>query len=267
MPKRAPTQPQAVKGSANTGAATKRSQGRAQPRKGSASKAPAPVTPGRTERTAPAIKPPAARGRPRVAAKSSNNSTKRINSSSKSKQEVSAKPTDTVTEPMKESVIESSPVNPKSHVPRIGLARALCRSDKHEQAKTLYQEVISMSPKVHDAYIELVQLLEPSDPQAAVEVYCRYPLKPVAEQTFDDAFITGEIVRILMKLELYDHPELGSSLVAYGKVMGLSCIEKYIDILDGKSMNKLLRSVYAEMHDKPEDDPELQDFFRFKYWL
>ncbi|KAK7902132.1 hypothetical protein WMY93_018901 [Mugilogobius chulae] len=117
---------------------------------------------------------------------------------------------------------ESSPVNPKSHIPRLGLARALCHSEKHEQAKTLYQEVITMSPEVHDAYIELVQLLEPSDPQAAVEVYCRYPLKPVSEQTFDDAFITGEIVRILMKLELYDHPQLGSSLVAYGKVMGLS---------------------------------------------
>lgn len=79
-----------------------------------------------------------------------------------------------------------------------------------------------LAVQVHDAYIELVQLLEPSDPQAAVEVYSRFPLKPVAEQSFDDAFITGEIVRLLMTLEQYDHPQLGPSLAAYGKVMGLS---------------------------------------------
>lgn len=79
-----------------------------------------------------------------------------------------------------------------------------------------------MNTQVHDAYTELVQLLEPTDPHAAVEVYCRFPLKPVAEQSYDDAFITGEIVRILMTLEQYDHPQLGPSLVAHGKVMGLS---------------------------------------------
>ncbi|XP_055083162.1 uncharacterized protein LOC129456835 [Periophthalmus magnuspinnatus] len=262
--KTAPSQPQAVKGPANTGAT--RARGRAQPGKG-LSKTPAPVNPGRAGRTASASKPSTARGRPGVAARSSSSSTKRHNTSSKSKQEVPAKPIDTVPEPVKESVIESGPVNPKSYIPRIGLAGALSRSKKYEQAKTLYQEVISMSPEVHDAYIELVQLLEPTDPEAALEVYCRYPLKPVAEQTLYDAFITGETVRILMKLELYDHPMLGSSLVAYGKVMGLSCIEKYIDILDGKSMTKLLRSVYAKIHDRPENDPELQDFFRFKCWL
>ncbi|XP_072293026.1 uncharacterized protein [Eucyclogobius newberryi] len=276
------SQPQAVKQPANTGASTGGGagggggrgggRGKAQPGKGLAAAAAitarAPVTPARGGRTAPAAKAPAARGRPVVAVKSSNNNTKRQNSSIKSKQECPTKPNDKVTEPVvKECDFESNPVNPKSHIPRLGLARALCRSEKHEQAKTLFQEVISMSPEVHDAYIELVQLLEPSDPQAAVEVYCRYPLKPVAEQTFDDAFITGEIVRLLMELELYDHPQLGPSLVAFGKVMGLSCIEKYIDILDGKLMNKLLRSVYAKIHNRPEDDPELQDFFRFKCWL
>ena len=75
--------------------------------------------------------------------------------------------------------------------------------------------------QVHDAYIELAEMLGQSDPLAAVEVYCRFPLKPVSEQNFDDAFITGEIVRILMKQGLYEHPELRHNLIAYGKVMGL----------------------------------------------
>lgn len=79
-----------------------------------------------------------------------------------------------------------------------------------------------LTEQVHEAYIELVKLLEPSDPRAAVEVYCSFPLKPVAEQRYDDAFITAEIVRILMELELYEHPQLGPNLAAYGKVMGLS---------------------------------------------
>lgn len=76
-------------------------------------------------------------------------------------------------------------------------------------------------PQVHDAYIELVQMLEPSDPQGALEVYCQFPAKPAAEQSFDDAFITGEIVRMLMAAEHFEHPQLGPSLVAYGKVMGI----------------------------------------------
>uniref|UniRef100_A0AAV2JJZ2 Cadherin-like beta-sandwich-like domain-containing protein n=1 Tax=Knipowitschia caucasica TaxID=637954 RepID=A0AAV2JJZ2_KNICA len=214
------SQPEAVKKPTTTGAVTRgRGRGRAQPGKGLVPGQASPVT--LTKGRKATSKPSAARGRPGVAAKSSDNSTKRHNSSNMSKQECPAKPTDTVTVPTLKGVPESSPVNPKSHIPRLGLARALGRSEKHEQAESLYREVISMSPEVHDAYIELVQLLEPRDPQAALEVYCSYQLKPVAEQTFDDAFITGEIVRILMKLELFDHPQLGSSLVAYGKVMGL----------------------------------------------
>lgn len=159
-------------------------------------------------------------------------------------------------------------LNLKSHAPRLGLARALARSpNSHQQACSLYQEVIAMSPQVtillfitlldlhfiklvlilvcmdlfqvHDAYIELATLLVESDPQAAVDVYSRFPLKPVNEQTFDDAFITGEIVHILMKQELYEHPQLAPNLIAYGKVMGLS---KFI------SGRKILRYYRVGMH-------------------
>lgn len=59
-----------------------------------------------------------------------------------------------------------------------------------------------------------------TNPLAAVDIYCKFPMKPVKEQTFEDAFITGEIVRILMKQEMYDHPKLASNMIDYGKVMG-----------------------------------------------
>ncbi|XP_060781416.1 uncharacterized protein LOC132889178 isoform X2 [Neoarius graeffei] len=190
----------------------------------------------------------------------------------KSKQECSTQHT-TPAAPVEEECKISGTTTPaalnlKSHTPRLGLARALARSpNSHQQACSLYQEVIAMSPQVHDAYIELANLLVESDPQAAVDVYSRFPLKPVNEQTFDDAFITGEIVHILMKQELYEHPQLAPNLIAYGKVMGLSCIEKYIDVLDGKYMTELLKTVYAGIHNKSVEDEDLQEFFKFKCWI
>ncbi|KAK1905546.1 putative membrane protein [Dissostichus eleginoides] len=234
---------------------------------------PAPIRGGRAAQ--PAARAPAARGRagaaavPDRSAKPSTSITKPQLPTSSSQQEGQSNTVKAAEEPaVDDTVIVSGPMNRSSHVSRLGLARALTRSaDTQERARQLYQEVIAMAPGVHDAYIELVQLLEECDPQAAVEVYCRFPLKPVAEQSFEDAFITGEIVRLLMALELYDHLLLGPSLVAYGKVMGLSCLEKYIDILDEKSMTKLLMSVYAKINDRPQDDQEMLDFFKFKCWI
>ncbi|XP_056250860.1 uncharacterized protein LOC130181106 isoform X1 [Seriola aureovittata] len=275
------TQPAGVKGPSDTSVAKRGARrGRGGPGQGrvaaAVTKAPAPATPAPirgAKAAGPAAKTPAARGRAGAAVKpdgSGKTGNKPQLPPSKSKQDccpITVETAEVAEPPVGDIVTVPSLVNRRSHIPRLGLARALSRSeDTQDQAKQLYQEVISMAPGVHDAYIELVQLLEPSDPQAAVEVYCRFPLKPVGEQSFDDAFITGEIVRMLMMLEQYDHPHLSPSLVAHGKVMGLSCIEKYIDILDGKSMTKLLKSVYARIHDKREDDEDLQDFFKFKCW-
>ncbi|CAG6016504.1 unnamed protein product [Menidia menidia] len=243
---------------------------------GSKSQTPTSTAPARGGKAAqPPAKTPALRGRAGAASKpdrssgSPNGGAKPKLPASKSKQDCSPSTGGSAEEPAAAAGLAGpGPLNRPSHAPRLGLARALSRSaDKHPRAQQLYREVISMAPGIHDAYIELVQLLEPSEPEAAVDVYCRFPLKPAAEQSFDDAFITGEIVRMLMSQEQYDHPQLGPSLVAHGKVMGLSCIEKYIDILDGKSKTKLVKSVYARIHDRHEDDPELQDFFRFKCWI
>ncbi len=84
---------------------------------------------------------------------------------------------------------------------------------------------------MHDAYIELGNLLVKDDPLAAVDVYSRFPLKPVCKQTFDDAFITGESVHILMKHELFEHPQLLPNLIAHGKVMGLGIICSYFSCI------------------------------------
>ncbi|XP_051775294.1 uncharacterized protein LOC127525947 [Erpetoichthys calabaricus] len=159
-------------------------------------------------------------------------------------------------------------INQPSPYYHLGLAQAYSRTeDKQEEACKLYSDIIKMAPEVNDAYIELASMLMKDNPLAAVDIYCKVPMKPVKEQTFNDAFITGEIVRILIKHEKYDHPKLASNMIAYGKVMGIGCLEKYIQILEGKFKTDLLKTVYAGIHDKSEDDEDLQTFFHFKCWI
>lgn len=73
----------------------------------------------------------------------------------------------------------SGPPKKPSHQARLGLARVLMRKggDSISEAHTLYEEVISMAPAVHDAYIELADSLIKSDPMKAVDIYSKYPFK------------------------------------------------------------------------------------------
>lgn len=51
--------------------------------------------------------------------------------------------------PVEDRVSVSTPLNRRSHISRLGLARALSRSaGTQDQAKHLYQEVISIAPAV-----------------------------------------------------------------------------------------------------------------------
>jgi hypothetical protein len=58
-----------------------------------------------------------------------------------------------------------------------------------------------------------------SDPLAAVEIYGKFPIPETL--TFDDAYIFGEIVRLLIKCEKYDDPRLGPSMISMGRVLGI----------------------------------------------
>ena len=159
-------------------------------------------------------------------------------------------------------------INKKTYHPRLGLARSLAKNtetDKRKESHSLYQEVITMAPEVHDAYIELGEMLSKTDPVAAVDVYSRFPFSD--PPSFDDAFLLGEIIRLLMARESYDDPRLRSSLIAMGKALGIAVLEKQVSILENKFKTGLLKQVYAGVHGKPVDDPELQAFFKFKCWI
>ena len=62
-------------------------------------------------------------------------------------------------------------------------------------------------------------MLVKTDPMAAVDIYSRFPISD--DPSFDDAFIFGEIVRLLMKSAEYDDSRLSPNLIAMGRVMGL----------------------------------------------
>ena len=83
--------------------------------------------------------------------------------------------------------------------------------------------------QIHDAYIENANMLTQTDPMAAVDIYSKFPTS--ANQTFDDAYIFGEIVLLLMKCEKFDDPRLESNLIGMGRVMGLGRVPLRFSLL------------------------------------
>ena len=159
-------------------------------------------------------------------------------------------------------------INPVQYQTRLGLARVLVASNKDDastEIEALYKEVIKMAPNIHSAYIELGEILAKTQPMEAVEVYTQFTSS--VQNSYDDAYIYGEVVRLLMKQEQYQDSRLIANMIALGKIMGFSSLEKYVTILEKDyKNNKLLREVYAGINGKPVDDPDLKTFFKFKCW-
>ena len=157
-------------------------------------------------------------------------------------------------------------LNETTYLPRLGLARTLAKQEAKasDECIALYREVIKMAPNVHDAYIELGDLLAKSDPVGAVEVYSHFPFAD--PPSFDDAYLHGEIVRLLMSSASYDDPRLATSMIAMGRALGIGVLDRRVSVLEAKFKSNVLKKVYAGVHGKPVDDPDLQAFFKFKCW-
>ena len=157
-------------------------------------------------------------------------------------------------------------LNETTYLPRLGLARTLAKQEgkASDECIALYRDVIKMAPNVHDAYIELGELLAKSDPVGAVEVYSQFPFAD--PPSFDDAYLHGEIVRLLMSSASYDDPQLATSMIAMGRALGIGVLDRHVSTLEAKFKSNVLKKVYAGVHGKPVDDPDLQAFFKFKCW-
>lgn len=57
------------------------------------------------------------------------------------------------------------------------------------------------------------------DFKGVVDVYCKFYIFDLF--IFDDGYILGEIVRLLMKVEDYEDKRLVKNMIFYGKVYGL----------------------------------------------
>jgi hypothetical protein len=151
---------------------------------------------------------------------------------------------------------------------RLGLARVIVRQKStgwEEKMKMEYLEAMKCNPKDHDAYIELGELLEKNEIEAAINVYKAFEYEK--EPTQNDLYLHGELSRLLMKKKAYGDPFLLTSLIAQGKGMGIKTLQSTIDILDAASQGKLLMQLYAGVNGKPIDDPQLLIFFKSRYWL
>ncbi|TPX60081.1 hypothetical protein CcCBS67573_g09035 [Chytriomyces confervae] len=169
----------------------------------------------------------------------------------------------------------------------IGLARAISRKvgfieDKSgpkdpripplvETITTHYNHAIKSKPGAHDAYIELGALLERKvSIRAAADIYASFPFREFrsggADPGQDDLYLYTELGRCFMKEKRYKEVLLVDCLVAEGRAMGMPCLAKYVEALDAAGESKLLMQVYAGVSKKPVDHPDLQAFFKSRYW-
>jgi hypothetical protein len=108
-------------------------------------------------------------------------------------------------------------------------------------------------------------LKQNGDINGAIDVYSKYPIVN-SSKSFEDAFIYGELVTILMKNKLYDDSRLSKYLILWAERMGVPVITSHMDTLDKANKTKVCKEVYSGVHKKPMDDPDLVTFFKFKGW-
>lgn len=125
-----------------------------------------------------------------------------------------------------------------------------------------------------------------TNPWLNIQIFVRFP-RSSDENSFDDAYLSGEIVQILMKHEKYDDPRLCEHMISWGRVMGIGAyvffkreynanwqwltypgvLEKHMGILDAKFKTEMLKNIYAGVHRKNVKDSDLEAFFKFKCWI
>jgi hypothetical protein len=122
------------------------------------------------------------------------------------------------------------------------------------------------SSRVSCRYIELFEAKVLTDHEGAVAILDSVPTKAVPD--FEDAFVHGEAMRLLMKHKLYSDARLERHIVGYAKVNGLSSIDKEVQELDkANKYSKLLMRIVAAVKEIPIDEPELVEFFKVKLWI
>ena len=110
------------------------------------------------------------------------------------------------------------------------------------------------------------EFLEVKEPLKAVALYDAFPC--AEPPSFDDGYIHGEAVRLILKAKAFGDDRLERHLIGLGLVNGFNSLNKEIHILDEQfKFSKMLMRVYAAINKTSVQDPELQDFFKIKCWI
>ncbi|KAI9090049.1 hypothetical protein DFS34DRAFT_377584 [Phlyctochytrium arcticum] len=140
-----------------------------------------------------------------------------------------------------------------------------------DRTTAVYSQAIAANPTHHDAYIELAPILEKHVSLAAsADLLTSYPFvgtNPSESPLEADLYIHSEINRALIKLKRFRDPALTRGLIAEGRRGGLGGLEKFVQELDKAGENKVLMDVYAGVNRKALEDPDMQAFFKARYWL
>lgn len=120
------------------------------------------------------------------------------------------------------------------------------------------------NPRQVDLYLQLGALLERSDPSAAIALYLSFP--PPADGAppgFNDAVVANCAVRLILDARDWECPQLVSSLITVGRVLGVLNIEKHIQTLDQYNQVDVIKASYLGILPPSVDQSA---FFKHKGW-
>jgi hypothetical protein len=155
----------------------------------------------------------------------------------------------------------------KAKLPVAGIPElAVTETEVKSLITNLLREAIEINPKYHEAYIECGNLkVEMGHIEEAIEIYTKFPFSDKISQ--DDLYLHGEIARLLVKIQKFQHPNLVHSLSALGKMNGIKSIDSFIQKLDEKGLSSVLVEIFCKIHNKPKTDVNYINLARtFKFF-
>ncbi|KAJ3271914.1 hypothetical protein HDV01_006128 [Terramyces sp. JEL0728] len=177
---------------------------------------------------------------------------------------------------------ENIPSSSKSIQARVGLAKVYNAMVTHNSAEyenlnqeqqimlqnaiQFYTEAVELDKSNLDAYIDLGNILiKQKNEIAAVNIFCEFPFQTIPSQ--DELYLHTEINRLFIKHKQYKNPKLLNSLVLEGKANGIKSLSNYVDAMDAAGESKLLMKLYSMVSGKDEQDSDMINFFKSKFWL
>jgi len=141
----------------------------------------------------------------------------------------------------------------------------------------LYRMCIECAPTKIDSYIDLATLqLESGHITQSIDTFTSFPFPSVdllvpgvtlRRPGEAEIFVHTEINRLMLKDQMLSDFRFARSLIWEGRGNGIQSISKYIDALDGANLGKICMQIYAGINGRKMSDPEMQAYFKNRYWI